>query len=632
MKLYGNILRVDLTDGRYFFSPFPESSLHTCIGGRGFNVDYLFKHLPLNTDPLSPDNVLIFSCGLLTGSRAPASSRLHINAMSPLTQLLGSANIGGHAGAWLRSCNIQSLIIHGRATQPVYLYISEDAIEIRDAAFLKGLDTFDTQEAIQKRLENQALKILAIGPAGENLTRFACIISGKDHAAGRTGMGAVMGAKNLKAIAIAEGSVKILRQKTAAASNAVRRYVQQIKATPDFSVFSKYGGAGYIKWADDMGILATRNYRDHHFEDVDKIDGRRLKEKTIKKSGCPHCPVQCKALLALSKDGAPARNAMRPEFESMCNLGAKCGLADLEAIVHLDNLCSRLGLDTTSAATALSFAMDLFDRNLLTSKQTGCLDLSWGNAQAMETVIRQMAFGKKLGGLLSLGVRQAAAIIGNGAEKYAAHINGLELAAYHPGTIMGTALGYLISSRGGDYNNVYASLEHRWSRETAVQVFGTDAALDIHAVCEKGPLLKRAVLVNTVLDCLGLCKVPALSLMATFDLKAEASLTAALIETPVSPQMLFHTGERIAALEQLFNLRHSSKKMDKQFPEMLMENCPSTLTVENLEHMLQSYYHAMGWDAEGRPMADTLAALGIDPALSASPPFEKGIVTPKISA
>jgi aldehyde:ferredoxin oxidoreductase len=619
MKIYGNILRVDLTDRTHRLSPFPSSSLHTCIGGRGFNVDYLFRHLPLNTDPLSPDNVLLLSCGLLTGSRAPASSRLHINAVSPLTQLLGSANIGGHAGYWLRSCNIQSLIICGRASELVYLYVGEETVEIRNAGFLNGLDTFEAQESIRETTGNHQLKILAIGPAGENLARFACIVSGKDHAAGRTGMGAVMGAKNLKAIAIDKGSWKAGPQHSAAASKAVKHYAQKIKTAPDFAVFSRYGGAGYVKWADDMGILATRNYRDHHFEEVDRIDGRRLKEKIVKKSGCPNCPVQCKAMLAFNKNGTPEKSVMRPEFESLCNLGAKCGLADLEAIVHLDNLCSRLGLDTTSAATAVAFAMDLFDRNLLSSEQTGGLDLAWGNPHAMEALIRQMAYGERLGGILARGVRQAAAIIGNGADKYAAHINGLELTAYHPGYIMGTALGYLISSRGGDYNHVYASLEYRWSRKTAVRELGTDTALDIHDVSAKGLLLKRAVLVNTVLDCLGLCKVPALSLMAAFDLKEEALLAAALIQAPISPEMLFQTGERIAALEQLFNLRRGLKKMDQRFPRMFMESRCSMLTSANLERMLQSYYRAMGWDSLGSPELDTLAALGIDTAVSPSP-------------
>jgi aldehyde:ferredoxin oxidoreductase len=296
----------------------------------------------------------------------------------------------------------------------------------------------------------------------------------------------------------------------------------------------------------------------------------------------------------------------------MCNLGAKCGLNDLEAIVQLDNLCSRLGLDSTSAATAIAFAMDLFDRKILTLEETGHLDLSWGNKNSMETLIRQMAYAEKFGAILSQGVRQAARTIGKGAGRYAAHVHGLELTAYHPGHIMGTALGYVVSSRGGDYNNVYASLEYRWSREEAIKEFGTDQALDIHDITGKGPLLKRAVLVNIVLDCLGICKVPALSLLAAFDLEEEALLTDALVGTNVSPEMLFRAGERIAAMEQLFNLRHTPEKVDVKLPRAFMDKENSMLTSQNLQKMLTAYYDAMGWDDTGYPKPETLKALDID--------------------
>ena len=612
MKIYGDILHVDLTSGSHSYSSFPEDALQSFIGGRGFNVECLFNQLPLKTDPLSPENILIFSCGLLTGTRAPASARLHINALSPLTGLIGSSNIGGYAGAWMRSCGIQSLIIQGRANLPVYLYLTDDALEIGDAGFLKGLDASETQRTLQKHLNSDRLKILTIGPAGENIARFACIVSGKDHVAGRTGMGAVMGAKNLKAIAIAKGATKAGKPGGPDAGKAIKRYVEKIKASPDFKTFSKYGGAGYVKWADDMGVLATRNYRENRFEDVDKIDGRRLEKNTVKSSGCYNCPIQCKAVLQFKKERGKVENASRPEFEPMCNLGAKCGLNDLEAIVHLDNLCSRLGLDSTSAATAIAFAMDLFDRNILTLEETGHLDLSWGNKDSMETLIRQMAYGEKFGAILSQGVRQAARTIGKGAERYAAHVHGLELTAYHPGHIMGTALGYVVSSRGGDYNNVYASLEYRWSREAAIKEFGTDQALNIHDIAGKGPLLKRAVLVNIVMDCLGICKVPALSLLAAFDLEEESLLTNALLGTNVSPDMLFNAGERIAAMEQLFNLRHAPEKMDAEFPGQLTDKKHSMLTRENLQQMLSAYYEVMGWGDGGYPKPETLKALDID--------------------
>lgn len=610
MGIYGKTLNVDLTEKRHFLSPVQDNILKTTIGGRGFNVAYLFDRISGQIDPLGQDNCLLFSCGLLTGTAAPASSRLHINAVSPLTGLLGSSNIGGQAGAWLRSCGLQSVIVRGRSDNPVYLYLEEGRAEIRDARFLKGLDTFETQETIKDVLGNRQLACLVIGPAGENLARFACIISGRDHAAGRTGMGAVMGSKNLKAIVMAKGGKRKLPKNKSQVRDAVRQYVKRIKASPDFKTFAQYGGAGYVKWADDMGIMATRNYQGNRFHQVDSIDGRRLEAFKLKSSGCYNCPVQCKAVLSFERKEDSKQTATRPEFEPMLNIGAKCGLDDLEAIVYLDNLCSRLGIDSTSAATAMAFAMDLYDRGILTQNDTHGLDLTWGNAQVMETLISQMAFAEGFGALLSKGVRQAARVIGKGADQYAAHVKGLELSAYHPGSIMGTALGYAISSRGGDYNNVYASLEYRWSKDQASHSFGSSEAVDIHATRGKGELIRRAVLVNIVLDSLGLCKVPVLSMIGAFDLQGEAELASSLTGLTVTTDALFKVGDRIASMERCFNLRQLPDMDQDTLPAMFMDQPGSNLTQETLHAMISEYYTAMGWDENGNPDPDLLKGTG----------------------
>jgi len=610
MGIYDMTLNVDLTEKRHFLSPVQDRILKTSIGGRGFNVAYLFDRISGQIDPLGRDNCLLFSCGLLTGTAAPASSRLHINAVSPLTGLLGSSNIGGQAGAWLRSCGLQRIIIRGRSDNPVYLYIEEDFAEIRDARFLKGLDTFETQERIKDFLGNRQLACLVIGPAGENMARFACIISGRDHAAGRTGMGAVMGSKNLKAIVMVKGGKKKLPIKKSQARDAVRQYVKRIKASPDFKTFAQYGGAGYVKWADDMGIMPTRNYQGNRFHQVDSIDGRHLETFKLKSSGCYNCPVQCKAVLSFDRKEDPEQTATRPEFEPMLNIGSKCGLDDLEAIVYLDNLCSRLGVDSTSAATTMAFAMDLYDRGILTRDDTHGLDLTWGNAPVMETLISQMAFAEGFGALLSKGVRQAARVIGKGADQYAAHVKGLELSAYHPGSIMGTALGYAISSRGGDYNNVYASLEYRWSKDQASHSFGSPEAVDIHATRGKGELIRRAVLVNIVLDSLGLCKVPVLSMIGAFDLRGEAELASSLTGLTITADALFKVGDRIAGMERCFNLRQSPDMDRDTLPAMFMDQPGSSLNQETLDAMISEYYTAMGWDEYGNPDPDLLKGTG----------------------
>jgi len=423
-------------------------------------------------------------------------------------------------------------------------------------------------------------------------------------------MGAVMGSKNLKAIVMAKGVKRKSPVKTSLAREAVKQYVKTIKASPDFKTFAQYGGAGYVKWADDMGIMPARNYRDKRFSQVDNIDGRHLDVFKLKSSGCYNCPVQCKAVLNFDREKNPEKTATRPEFEPMLNIGAKCGLDDLEAIVYLDNLCSKLGIDSTSAGTTMAFAMDLYDRGILTLEDTHGLELVWGNAHVMETLINQMAFAEGFGEVLSKGVRQAARIIGKGADQYAAHVKGLELSAYHPGSIMGTTLGYAVSSRGGDYNNVYASLEYRWSEEQASMRFGSPEAVDIHATGGKGKLIRRAVLVNIVLDSLGLCKVPVLSMIGTFDLKGEAALASSLTGLAVTADELFETGDRIAGMERYFNLRQSPGMDQDTLPPMFMDQPGSKLNQEALDEMIGDYYTAMGWDKNGNPDPGLLKGTG----------------------
>ena len=603
-KQFGQILDVDLKSGQCSFSSFPEDGADF-LGGRGFNVWHLYHNIETGTDPLAPENILMVSCGLLTGSSAPTSARLHINALSPLTGILGSSNIGGYAGAWLRSCDIASIIITEKSQNPVYLYIDSKGANLKDASHLKGLDAFETQNIIKQSHNNKKLKILVIGQAGENKIRFATIMSGKDHAAGRTGMGSVMGSKNLKAIVIDKGNHKHFPADTSFQKDIVKNYIYKIKQSPGFKFFSKYGSAGYVKWVNDFGIMGSKNYSQTKIDHIEKIDTRKLEKNIVRHTGCFRCPVQCKAEIRLDKMGKD-KIFTKPEFEPMINFGPKCGLNDLNQIIKLDNLCCRLGVDTTSTASVIAFAMDLFEKKILPGDLPGDLiddlDLSWGNAKTMEKLIYQIVDGKGLGKILSLGVKKAAELIGNSASKYAFHVKGLELTAYHPGAIMGTALGYAVSSRGGDYNNVYACLEYNWTKIQAENEFGTSQAVNIKSILAKGRVIKKAVTTNIIVDSLGLCKVPVLSLLGSFNLEDEADLINGLTGMNISNSDLIRTGEKIAAIEKLFNIRHSKGDIKDRLPEMFFNKDKSRgLTRENFETMLQEYYQAMGWDEKGIP-------------------------------
>lgn len=618
MSLYGKLLRIDLDKRDWEFLSCAGLDQLKLLGGRGFNAWYLYKYLSADVQPLDPENMLIFSCGLLTGTNAPASSRLHINALSPLTGVMGSSNVGGLFGARLRSCGIQSLVVQGRADQPVYLFLDDQNVYIKDALSLWGLDTWEVERVLKDR-HGLKSKIMSIGPGGENQVLFSCILTDLDHAAGRTGMGAVMGSKNLKAIVLSKESCGDKSQKkmvTADEKEAIKAYVQQIKQAPEFKKFSKLGGSGYVKWCDDMGIMPTRNFQDNHFNAAEKTDGLNLEKYKVRSRGCARCPVQCKAELRIPLPRFKGLLSARPEFESMVNLGAKCGLEDLETIVYLDNLCSRLGLDCISTSGVLAFAMELYQRGILSRAETNGLDLSWGKGESMEELIRQIAGKQGLGAVLALGVSRAAQVIGKNSQKYAYHVKNMELSAYHPSELMGTALGYAVSARGGDFNTLYASLEYSWDKERSLEEFGTVNSTDIKHIQGKGILLRRAMIVNIVFDSLGICKVPALSLIGAFDLENEAALLSALCQENWQACDLYHLGEKVANLERLFNIKFGATCRDDCLPQWFFEyKSPKIKESANnnwLEPMLKDFYTVMGWDFQGRPTKSKLRELGLN--------------------
>jgi len=616
MNILGQILDIDLTTETWKLAEYPEDVARKYLGGRGFNMHVLYNQLPADTNPLGPENLLIISCGLLTGTAAPSSARLHINALSPLTGILGSSNVGGNFGPRLRSNGIQSVILRGKSTQPVYLWIDGDAIEIRKAKSLWGLDTWETEDRLKANPGADKISVLAIGPGGENGALFGCIMSDRDHAAGRTGMGTVMGSKNVKAIV-----VKKQRQKVPSASDGklnatIQRYLGQIKTSPHYAGISKYGGASYVKWADDLGILATRNYRQNTFEAAERIDAKNLKDNITRRRSCHRCPVHCKADLEFTRGKYKGMQAVRPEFESMLSLGSKCGLSDLDTLVFLDNLCSRLGIDNISAGNAIAFAMDLFERGIISLKDTGGLDLAWGNGDAMETLIRQMAAGNGFGKILAKGVRRASQLIGSGAEHYAPHVKGLEMAGYHPDNIMGTALGYAVASRGADFNDVFATLEYKWLPQEQTDELDSPKASDLKSIHGKAELVRRSTIIVTALDGLGLCKIPALCLICAYDLVGEAELAAAITGWPLDASALYISGERIVNMERLFNLRYGASSADDRLPDMFFEKDYNAGEEPSkpqawMEPMIKEFYDVMGWDQQGQPTSAKLAELGI---------------------
>jgi len=509
------------------------------------------------------------------------------------------------------------VLIRGRADGPVALWLHGSKVEIRNADDLWGEDAWVAQSRLQDTLAEPRAKILAIGPGGENGVRYACIMTDRGHAVGRTGMGAVMGSKNLKAIAVRKTSEvsKDFRSLDEATRALVQQYIGQIRNAPRYDTYARYSNSAYVTWARDEGLLSTRNYRQTQFEGADQIDGRQMIQYVTRSRSCYRCPVHCKADVEVHS-GRFAIEGDRPDIEPIVALGSKCGLDDVEALLYLYNLAGQLGIDVISTGGILAFAMELYERDILTEEDTGGVALTWGNAEAMETVMRQIARREGLGDVLAEGVQRAAEIIGRGAEQYAFHSKGLELTAYDPRGAMGTALGYAVSTRGADFTSVYATPEYRWDAAQGREVFGTEKAVDRLSIEGKGALVKRSMIVSAILDSLGLCKVPILSVMGDFSLENEAALASALSGWPLAAADLLTIGERILNVERLFNLRHGATAADDDLPDRFTEeplpDGPTRGMTVAIQPMVRDFYAAMGWDADGQPTPVKLQELGLE--------------------
>ncbi len=620
MNFVGKLLTVNLTTEETAWTDLPETAVRRFLGGRGINAWLLAEHVGPETDPLGAENVLVLSCGLLTGTQAPSSSRLHLGARSPLTGLLGSSNVGGHFGAELRAAGVQALLIQGRARRPVTLWIDGGEVRLPDATRLWGLDSRTAAEALQAEL-GKGVKLAVIGVGGENRVRYACVMTGTRHAAGRTGLGAVMGSKNLKAIAVHRRTSEVSRDFRSLEEEAVRRlvsdYRERIRTAPRYETYARFSNSAFVKWADEAGILATRNYQHVRFEGAERIDGERLMDYVTRPRSCHRCPVHCKAEVEIRSGRYGGVRGERPDIEPIVNLGAKCGLDDPEALLYLYNLAGTLGIDAISTGGVLAFAMELYERGLLSTEDTDGIELTWGNAEAMEVTMKRIARREGFGDVLAEGVRRAAHIIGRGAKAYAHHAKGLELTAYDPRGGMGTALGYAVSSRGGDFTTVYAVPEYRWEPEQGREWFGTEEAVDRLSTSGKGQLIRWTMLVSAALDALGICKVPVLSVIGDYSLENEAALTAALTGWDVTADELALAGERIVNLERLFNLRCGAGREDDDLPDRFTEERVSDpgptqgMTVE-IQRLVADFYAAMGWDQTGCPRPEKLKELDLE--------------------
>ena len=597
----GKILRVDLTERRISTEKLDAEIAKKFIGGKGLGAKILYDSLKLGTDPLSPENILIFASGPLTATLAPTSARWAVVTKSPLTNIFLDCQVGGYFGAAMKLAGFDCIIMEGKADSPVYLWVHDGNAEILNAGDLWGKGCFETENTLKKRLGESA-HVASIGPAGENLVRYACISVDKYRQAGRGGAGAVMGSKNLKAVAVRSASYKIEYADPEGFREAAKKALKVIRENSFIPLRRKYGTPIWVAPVNKAALLPTRNFRTGVFEKAENISGETMRDKIVVKDGtCYNCIIQCWKYTHVESGKYKVDELAGPEYESIALLGSDCGVGSIEAVAHASMLCDDLGLDTISTGNSIAFAMECYERGLLTAEDTDGLELKFGNADAEIEMVKKIAYRKGLGNLLAEGVRRASKKIGDGSERFAMHVKGLEIPGYDPRGAFGMALAYATSDRGACHQRAWTvraeiegKLEPRFST--------------------KG----RARFVKETQDERAMCFSLVLCDFAPLEVKHFVELLNKATGFNFTVEDYLKTGERIWNLTRLFNVREGITRKDDTLPPRFMEEpLPEgvtkgqVVTKEMLDEMLDEYYALRGWDKNGVPTEEKLKELGL---------------------
>ena len=614
----GTILEVDLTHESIRKVDLPEHLAYSYLGQAGINARILYDRVSSDTDPLSPDALLIFGVGPLGGTLAPCSGRLSITFKSPLTGIFGDSNCGGHWASELKMAGYDHIVITGKARHPVYLWIDNDRVQIRDARSIWGKNTWETDDLVREDVRERTAQVACIGPAGENLVRFAAIICNRARAAARCGPGAVMGSKNLKAIGV-RGDRGIHVADKSALSDAVEEAVSAILADPLYESAKTYGTLAITPLAQALGFLPTRNFQESTFEGADKLGGDVfIKEYATRHKGCYNCPVACSRFYKVS-DGPHATLGEGPEYETVSALGSKCGNDNFESILHANTLCNQLGMDTISTGNVLAWAMECYQRGVLTRTQLDGLDLHFGNDSAMIELIKKIAAREGIGDILAEGAHRAAQQVGG--SDWVVHSKGMDYPAVDTRGTKGMALSFAVSPRGGDHLKGLSLYEV--APDIYAQAIRQETGIDVTPQYwlqyeTKAKLMRWHENWHCVVDSLGLCKLEGIAIKPLLPRHFQRMLTAAT-GWRVSEGELEIIGERIWNLERLFNVREGMQRRDDLPPRRLLEEPIATgpaqgerLDRQRYEQMLTEYYRLRGWDPQtGIPTQEKCLELGL---------------------
>jgi aldehyde:ferredoxin oxidoreductase len=598
----GKILRVNLTTGKVSTEPLKEEMAKNYVGGIGLGIRLLMDNSKAGTDAFDPENPLIYVAGPLSGTMGPtAGNGYAVVSKSPATGGVGEAKAHGFFGPDLKRAGYDAVIITGKADKLSYLWIDDDKVEIKDAEFLTHQPVYETDVKIREELGDYYIRVSAIGEAGEKLCRFAAIINDEFRAIGRTGMGAVMGSKNLKAVAV-RGTNDV----NVANLDGFKEFVKMIHERMKGPATKKYKTLGTpenVLVLNSLSALATRNWTNATFEGADKVSGEYLNEHYVKKIVGMRCDH-----IAVVPEGPYQGSTSRLEFECLWSMGPLCGVDRLDAIIEAMRIVNEYGMDGISIGVVVAFAMDCFEHGIITKEQTEGIDLRFGNAEALIAIIHKI--GKRegwLGNALAEGVERAAQIIGNGAEKYACHIKGLELPGYDLRTLKTAALGFSVSFRGACHlrNGAYSP-----DVKGKVNRFKIEKG--------RGKMIADEGNMYNIIDSLIVCKF---SRGTYYDgWKDLANYYTLATGIPMTPEELTQDGERIENLARLFNIREGkgTRKYDTVPYKIMNYPVPDEgpakgmcVSDEELQIGLDDYYAVRGWTSDGVPTVDKLNELGL---------------------
>jgi aldehyde:ferredoxin oxidoreductase len=591
----GRILRVDLTAGSCTPADLPGEWKHLFLGGRGLGVGVLSAQLDPRTDPISPENLLVMAAGPLTGSGMPLGSRYSVVSRSPLSGTLASSSSGGFFGPGLKQAGFDAVVIQGRAPRPSVLWIRDGTAEIRDAGTSWGMTTSGTMDRVREDLAEPKARVACIGPAGERLSRMAAIVNDLGRAAGRGGLGAVMGSKQLKAVAVAGGL-----SREPPDPEQFQQVRDEMRDLVDHSGMAKgalhrYGTANLVRVINEAHLLPTRNFRESHFPEADRVSGEKMAETILERVvGCHSCAVACGREVRVGNQVIHG-----PEYETIWAFGPDCGVSSLEAIARANHLCNELGLDTVSTGATIACAMELSERGILPER------IRFGDRDAVVDLVRKIGYREGIGDAMAEGSYRFALRYGH--PEFSLSVKGQELPGYDPRGLVGQGLQYATSVRGACH--VYGNMVYP-------EVFGIPVRLDPLTQEGKAEWTKKMQDQAAAIDSLGICMFT----LRVFSPTLYARMAAVATGLPVTEESLLLAGERCWNLQKIFNLRAGLAKADDTLPPRLLQepvaSGPARGQVWQRQPLLDEYYTVRGWDGEGRPTPLTLARLGITPALA----------------